>query len=79
MQISPQEFAQLLQKTSLSIKDREAIVRLITKLNDQQFEELIAVLKENAKETKKIKLNAHSEINQEVVKFNLELENLNDK
>lgn len=54
MNITPEDFVKVLQKTSLKPDEKEAIVDLLKHLETEQIEEIYKILLEDAREMEKI-------------------------
>ncbi len=54
MKITPQNFIDVLRKTSLTLEERKAVVELLKSMSPNQIKGLYKILLEDSKETQKI-------------------------
>ena len=79
MYISPEQFAQLLQKSTLTPRERNAVLDLLPILTLAQIQELSKVLLDDLKGQGEAMAKAKRKRDQILLKFDLELDQLREQ
>ena len=69
MHISPQEFINILQKTSLTLQEQESVVAMLDGMTMDEIKALYKILLEDAKNTEKILTTLDSENQKTILKL----------
>ena len=77
MYVSPEEFARLLKRSSLSTKEQHSVLRLLPSLTSEQIQDLAKVLFGDVKSQEQILQEFRLKREQLLVEFEHELEKLN--